>query len=111
MNLYARRNFLSIKSDLIIKDILKNGDKKYTRFGIFFLAKKKSTQTYYAILIKKNVGNAVKRNYCKRIVREYIRNNISKFGQYNFIIFLYNNRGEIKYNDLKSEFDRKLMLA
>ena len=108
MNLTARRNFFSIKSNIIIRDLLKKGYKKYTRFGIFFLAKNRSEDIHYAVLVKKNVGNAVKRNYYKRIIREYIRNNFSKFGQYNMIMFLYNYRESMKHTDLKSEFDKQL---
>jgi ribonuclease P protein component len=62
----------------------------------------------YAVLIKKNVAIAVKRNYYKRIVREYIRKNIKKFNGYNNVVFLFNKRCKAKYRDIKNEFDIKL---
>ncbi len=63
-----------------------------------------------AVLIKKDVGNSVERNYRKRITREYIRKNINNIEIYNEIIFLYNFRGDISYNELSDEFDNRLAL-
>jgi len=55
------------------------------------------------------VGNAVKRNYCKRIVREFIRINKHIFGINNKIVFLYNYRGNISFKKLEKEFKETLI--
>ncbi len=60
------------------------------------------------MIIKKNVGNAVKRNYSKRIVREFIRKNIKKFNKFNMIIFLYNFKGNLNYKDIDADFKKNL---
>jgi ribonuclease P protein component len=62
----------------------------------------------YAVLVKKNIGNAAKRNYCKRIAREYIRKNIHTLKKYNRIIFLINNAGDLSYNSLQEAIHHKL---
>ena len=108
MNLSGLPEIRSLKSRKIIKNILDNGNKTYTRFGIFFLVKTDSEFINFAVLVKKSIGNAVKRNYCKRIVREYVRRNKAKFKEYNQIIFLYNSGQNVSFSDLKKEFDFKL---
>lgn len=111
MNLSALPELRSLKSKKNIKNILDNGKKRYTRFGIFFLDKSETEYTYFAVLIKKSVGKAVKRNYCKRIVREYMRKNLSLFKNYNQIIFLFNSHQDTSFEELKKEFDIKLKFS
>ena len=65
-------------------------------------------QIQYAVLIKKNVGSAVKRNYCKRIVREFIRINKDKFGINNKIVFLFTYKGKVNYWYLNQELSEKM---
>ncbi len=40
------------------------------------------------ILVKKNFGNAVKRNYAKRLLRHFVRENPTLLSKYNRVIFL-----------------------
>ena len=54
------------------------------------------------------MGNSVKRNYYKRRIREFIRNNIDSFGKMNEIIFLYNHKETIKYRQIETELKKKL---
>ena len=111
MNLSGLPEIRSLKSRKNIKNILDNGKKTYTRFGIFFFAKSDSDFINFAVLVKKSIGKAVKRNYCKRIVREYVRLHRAQFKEYNQIIFLYNSNEDTSYNDLKKEFDFKLKIS
>jgi len=109
MSLSARPEFHSIKKNLEIKSLLESGKKIHTRYGIFFLARDvHSTGISFAVLIKKSVGKAVWRNYCKRIVRSYIRNHSQKFLVFRRFIFLYNFHGKVSYNDLSQEFNKRL---
>ena len=61
-----------------------------------------------AVLIKKNAGNAVERNYRKRIVREYLRKKFYQTNPYNDVIFLFNYQGDISYHELETEFSKRL---
>ena len=108
MSLYAPPKIKAIKSKKEIKQLLETGTKRYTRFGIFFLAKNEKTEKQIAILVKKSIGIAVKRNYFKRLVREYIRNNLKRFSEYNKIIFVINKKIDVPFAQLKLEFDQKI---
>jgi len=111
MNLRVHPKIHIIKKNSEIKEVLSQGKKVHTKYGIFFLYDKTHDETFrFAVLIKKQVGNAVKRNYCKRIVRAYIRNRLNtKIKNYK-VIFMYNFVGDINYNLLMNEFDTKLAI-
>lgn len=109
MNSHAHPKIEVIKKNSEIKELLSQGKKVHTKYGIFFLGNNKNADHIrFAVLIKKSVGNAVNRNYCKRIVRVYIRNRIKKFFNNSKVIFVYTFKGKINYQNLKEEFDKKL---
>ncbi len=110
MSLYVPHKLVSIKSDKEIRQLLESGEKRYTRFGIFFLAKNDKPEMQFAVLVKKSIGIAVKRNYYKRLVREYVKNNLNNFSNYNEIIFLINRKIDVPFAKLKIEFDQKLQM-
>ena len=110
MSLYVPPKLVSIKSDREIRRLLESGQKIYTRFGIFFLAKNEKPEKQFAVLVKKNVGIAVKRTCYKRLIREYVKNNLNSFSNYNEIIFLINRKIDVPFAKLKIEFDQKLQM-
>jgi ribonuclease P protein component len=111
MNLSAHPKIDVIKKNSEIKEVLSQGKKVRTKYGIFFFCDKAQGETFrFAVLIKKQVGNAVKRNYCKRIVRSYIRNRLNTYIKNYKVIFMYNFDGDINYNLLMNEFDQKLAI-
>jgi ribonuclease P protein component len=112
MNLHAHPKIVIIKKNSEIRDIFLKGKKIHTKYGVFFLHEKSyKEQLRFAVLIKKKVGNAVHRNYCKRIVRSYIRNKINKFTENGKVLFVYTYEGKIEYNLLEQEFDKKLAVS
>jgi len=109
MNISALPNIVSIKKNAEIKELFANAEKIHTRYGLFFLSKESfSDQIGFAVLVKKSVGNAVRRNYYKRIVRSYFRNNLKLFVNYGKVLFLFNFEGKVNFQDLTKEFDNKL---
>jgi ribonuclease P protein component len=109
MNLSDQHKVFTIKKNIEIKAILSTGKKIRTKYGIFFLGQKKTdNRVDFAVLIKKSTGNAVWRNYCKRIVRAYSKNKIDMFPSNRQIIFIYTYKGKINYNLLEEEFDKNL---
>jgi len=105
MNLSSQHNILSLKNSTEIKDLLAHGRKVFNRYGIIFI----NEGTHYpdtraAILIKKKVGNAVKRNYVKRIIRHFIREQGAMLLKYKRSTFLYLYQGTVCYNDLAAEY-------
>jgi ribonuclease P protein component len=110
MNLRDHHKIVTIKKNTEIKEILSSGKKIQTKYGIFFLGHKKTdNQINFAVLIKKSVGKAVWRNYCKRIIRAYVRNKSYKFPEGRQVIFLYTYNGKINYKHLEDEFNKKLV--
>lgn len=99
-----------IKKRNEIKEILQKGRRVKTNYGNFYLMRGDQNIKRMAVLIKKQVGNAVQRNYCKRIVREYIRRSTGVFGSYHDIIFLYNFQGAVSYREIYADFSDCLIL-
>ena len=88
-----------------INYIFNSGKKVYTKLGLIFLASNVQDESLrVAILIKKNCGSAVKRNYIKRILRHFVRECYKLFKCHNRIILLYGYKGDMDYNLLKREF-------
>lgn len=109
MNLSAQHKIRMLKKNADIEEVLSHGKKIHTKYGLFFLYSMRiEIQMDFAVLIKKKIGSAVWRNYCKRIVREYVRNRIMIFNKYQKIIFLYTYEGKVNYSHLEKEFDKKL---
>jgi len=109
MNSHDQHKIVTIKKNTEIRAILSTGKKIYTQYGTFFLGYEKTdNRIKFAVLIKKSVGNAVWRNYCKRIIRTYIRKNVDRLPENIQIIFLYTFDGKINYSRLEKEFYKKL---
>jgi ribonuclease P protein component len=60
------------------------------------------------ILIKKISGNAVQRNYYKRVIRQYLRENRSRFKRYNDCVFYYHSKARISFQDIQAELNEKI---
>ena len=56
--------------------------------------------------VTKKLGNAVKRNRAKRIMRELVRRNIIKYGKYNFFYVLIAKKAifDTSFKNLEKEF-------
>lgn len=90
---------------------MEKGEKIFTKYGLFFFnSKGQSDNLRFAVLIKKNVGKAFWRNYCKRIVRSYARNRLKQLLQFQQVIFLFTYTGKVKYRYLEEEFDKRLQI-
>jgi len=111
MNISVQHKILSLKRKEDIENLLAIGLKKHTKYGVFFFGieqKSNDESIKFAVLIKKNVGKAIWRNYCKRIVREYVKNHIELFRNFKETIFIYNYVGQINYDLLEKELNKQL---
>ncbi len=105
MNLSKTHNIRSLKRKNEIKDLLTNGKKVFTKYGLIFYQDQSAAEyNAIAILIKKKCGNAVKRNYIKRIIRSFIREYANELTAYNRMVFLYTYLGTVNYSDIKEHY-------
>jgi len=94
-----------------IKSLLDSSKKIYTTFGLIFLNTDiQDEDLKIAVLVKKKCGTAVKRNYIKRIIRHFVRENRSLFLNYNRVIFLYRYQGTVNFNLLAKTFINALKI-
>ncbi len=105
MNISKTRNIVTLSNKDEIQNIMKLGQKVYTKFGLIFLYQDyKNSLQKIGILVNKKSGNAVKRNYIKRIIRQFVRDEYHLLSHYTKIIFLYNHQNGISYNKLKNAY-------
>ena len=109
MNLSKQPKVYSLADKNEISVIFSDGKRLNTKFGpVYFYNVENDSNNKIAILIKKKIGKAYYRNYIKRIIRFYIRSEITLLEKYNRVIFLYRYIGSIKYYQLKKEYNFKL---
>ena len=105
MNLSKTPKIKSLKKRDEIKDILSSGRNIRTKYGPIFLKRKPNEKSIYiGILIKKKCGNAVKRNYIKRLIRRFIRLHSLLLNMNTRTIFLYSYVGKIDFTSLETEY-------
>ena len=108
MNYEEERN--NKKSNDYTKVINKNNKLKNKYYSLFYI---KSDNTLFGISIPKKIGNAVRRNRVKRVIRESYRLQKSNLKQGYNIVFLLNRKSkeeDIKYiqisEDMKNIFEK-----
>ena len=104
MNLSKKHNIRTISRKDEIRQILENGKKIYTKYGPIFLYFSNEVKIKKAaVLIKKKIGSAVKRNYIKRIFKNLIINYLKNSKSFNRIVFIFNVNDKIGYKELYVE--------
>ena len=74
---FLRKPILKLKKRAEFISVRKNGSCKKSKFFIINFQHVPNSENFLGITVSKKVGNAVKRNYLKRIIRSIIRNNIN----------------------------------
>ena len=74
---FLRKPILKLKKRAEFISVRKNGSCKKSKFFIINFQHVPNSKNFLGITVSKKVGNAVKRNYLKRIIRSIIRNNIN----------------------------------
>jgi ribonuclease P protein component len=88
------------------KRIYEQGKKiRSTSFVLFLLPNHQQQHCRLGITASKKIGNAVKRNRCKRLVRELFRRNKEKFPQgADVVVVVTRNMVGKRYAELEEEF-------
>ncbi|MCL4478051.1 MAG: ribonuclease P protein component [Deltaproteobacteria bacterium] len=84
----------------------KNGKKLYTYNFIILYRKNDLPLPRFGIIISKKVGNAVKRNRLKRLIREFFRTNKDKIAVRDYVFIAKKGSDKINYNDINNELSK-----
>ncbi len=90
----------TLKKNYEFENVLKKGKFFTGKQIIIYIAKNKYNQNRFGIAISKKSGNAVKRNWLKRKIRENYRLIENQLNKGNNIVFLWNKKVPIE----KAEF-------
>ena len=94
-----------IKKKEDFKEIINDNNKIRTKFYTCFFKKNKFKENRIGIIIKKKIGNSVKRNYEKRIIRNFFRINKNKIKESCDLIIIL-NEPDGGFLEKKNDFER-----
>lgn len=96
------------KNEEIAKIVLSKQKIKSDYFFIYY--QKGTTITRVAVSVSKKIGNSVKRNHAKRIIRELIRPVLDEYKGYNLVVVVKKALIDVEFIKLKEEMIRCLNL-
>ena len=89
------------KNEEIAKIVLNKQKVKSDYFFIYY--KKSDTITRVAISVSKKIGNSVKRNHAKRIIREIIRPHLNSFGFVDLVVVVKKDLSDVSFEKVKND--------
>ena len=96
------------KNEEIAKIVLGKQKVKSDYFFIYY--QKNENITRVAVSVSKKIGNSVKRNHAKRIIRELVRPNLNKFNPVNLVVVVKKDLRDVDFFKLTEEMFRCLEL-
>lgn len=101
------KKILRLKSNKEIAELVKNRNTVGNKYYIIYV--KDSDNTKVAISVSKKLGNAVTRNYLKRVVREIVSKHLKFITNKNILIVVKNSCLDIDFTE-KEKMLEKLLL-
>ena len=92
------------KNEEIAKIVLSKQKVKSDYFFIYY--QKNENITRVAVSVSKKIGNSVKRNHAKRIIRELVRPNINKIKPANLVVVVKKDLFGVNFEKLTNEMFR-----
>lgn len=92
-------------------EIYNSAKKVYTKYAIIFIKENRENKKKFGFVASKKTGNAVQRNRIKRLFREFVRLNESKFENNKDYIFvgkaiLKDNIANLYYKDIEKDLKK-----
>lgn len=104
-------NIQKLKKTNEFRKVFLNGNKKLGKHLILYTLPVKQDNNRVGIITKKNIGNAVKRNKVKRILREIWRNKCNKLiSGYDVVILARKNILNAKFSEIENELTKLINL-
>lgn len=94
----------TLKSNNEFKRVFLSGDKRIGKYVILYFLPVERNINRYGIITKKYIGNAVKRNRIKRILREILRNKYSNLlSGYDIVILARKNIINASFKEIEED--------
>ena len=107
-----KSKIVSLSKNEDYKNLLKGKKVSNKYFTVFFkkLFNKNNKSLNISFVVKKKLGNAVKRNRAKRLMRSLVKEIMNQYGKNNFSYVLIAKKAIFKttYNNLKKELHEML---
>ncbi len=106
MNLSSNKKFLKkyrIKCDWEFNEVFENGYRLFSKYYVVVYKDNDYNFPRIGVSVSKKIGKANIRNYEKRIIRNFFRERIHLFPNYDFIII--KNKKEGSYREKEKDFD------
>lgn len=95
----------SFKKNYEIEKLVKSRVSVGNKFFVIYY-RKTNNPAQIALSVSKKNGNAVERNYQKRVIREIVRETISSLDGYQMLIVAKKNSNELTFNEKKENINR-----
>lgn len=89
----------SLKRNQDIEKVVKSKNSVGNRYYTIYYLPNNLKKPQIALSVSKKFGNAVNRNYEKRVIRAILRNKIQKLPNYSFLIVIKKPASQLKYNE------------
>ncbi len=90
------RKLKTLKKNYEFKNVLSKGQFFVGKYVIMYVKENKKNENYVGIAVNTKIGNAVKRNRAKRLIRESYKINKNSIKKGNDIVFLWNKNTSIE---------------
>lgn len=91
----------SLKSNKEIAEVFKRKQSVGNRYYVIYYRGNNKGKPRIAISVSKKYGNAVKRNYEKRVTREIVRNNLDSFDEKDMLIIIRRDVNTLEFAEKK----------
>lgn len=92
-----------LKKSYEIETLLKNKESVGSKYFVIYYKKKENNDVRIAISASKKLGDAVVRNYQKRVIREILRKNLKKFEGLDLLFVIKANSLVLDYNEKENQ--------
>ena len=94
-----------LKRNQDIEKVVKLGKSVGNKYYLIFFLPNNLNEPKVAVSVSKKFGNAVKRNYEKRVVRSILRDNFTNLPNCSILIIVKINAARLKYHQKKSQIN------